>query len=92
MSTLSLNAMTPRQGFTPFQLLTVVTVVATLILIGVGSFVRTTESGLGCPDWPLCHGELLPPARADRDHRVQSSHGGLSGRRPRRRADDLGVP
>jgi len=29
-------------------------------LIVVGSVVRTTGSGLACPDWPLCEGRLFP--------------------------------
>ena len=29
-------------------------------LIVLGGVVRSTGSGLACPDWPLCHGRLLP--------------------------------
>lgn len=27
-----------------------------------GPLVRATNSGLACPDWPLCYGRVLPPA------------------------------
>lgn len=36
-------------------------VVGTVLLMTLGAWVKATQSGLACPDWPACYGEWLPP-------------------------------
>src|SRR5712692_8761174 len=45
-----------------FRGLALVTAIFAYIQIALGGLVRVSGSGLGCPDWPLCHGRPYPPA------------------------------
>lgn len=64
-----------------FRRLALITALLVYLLIVVGGIVRVTNSGLGCPDWPLCYGQVLPPpdqtAWIEFSHRFVAGLGGL---------------
>lgn len=48
-----------------YKLLVRVTFLLALFVVVLGAYVRLTDAGLGCPDWPGCYGNILVPMQEE---------------------------
>src|SRR2546428_11500122 len=64
-----------------FRRVAFLTALFAYLQIALGGVVRVTGSGLGCPDWPLCHGRPYPAADVhsiiEHPHRTVGTIAGL---------------
>jgi len=58
--------MQSTRGLVWFRRAAVLAAILCAIVVVVGAWVRLTNAGLGCPDWPGCYGHIHPAQLVDR--------------------------
>lgn len=57
--------MNPRTRLRWFRRLALAGAILAAVVVVLGAWVRLTDAGLGCPDWPGCYGHTYPQAAPD---------------------------
>ena len=59
--------------FTLFRRLCLVATLVALVVIVMGAWVRLSDAGLGCPDWPGCYGHLTVGQAVENAHHANAA-------------------
>lgn len=62
------------KGFKYFRALVLIGAMLALGVVVLGAYVRLTDAGLGCPDWPGCYGTLTVPQSEAAITRAQEAY------------------
>jgi len=62
-----------------YRKLVFASVLLTFVVVVVGAWVRLSDAGLGCPDWPGCYGKLTPAHAVGQIERAVQEQGGTHG-------------
>jgi len=62
----------PPAGAVALRRLAFGSVLLCLTVIILGAWVRLTDAGLGCPDWPGCYGHVTPAGAEKNDGKIES--------------------
>ena len=68
----ALSASAPPAGAVALRRLAFGSVLLCLTVIILGAWVRLTDAGLGCPDWPGCYGHVTPAGAEKNDGKIES--------------------
>jgi cytochrome c oxidase assembly protein subunit 15 len=66
--------MNAQDRLTWFRRLARVAAALAFVVVVVGAWVRLTDAGLGCPDWPGCYGHVHPAQVADQADALNAAH------------------
>lgn len=51
-----------------YRLCVLAATLLTFVVVGLGAYVRLSDAGLGCPDWPGCYGHLVGVPNQPHEH------------------------